>query len=307
MQRVSLKVPKLKSYNWSGLRVASPLDLKDLQPWHGQADPVDGIQLSVGDVPINLPQARPVDHQQQLSGNDYLFHRTGVASYWVSAGQRITMAPELGTSDASMMAFLMGRPFAALACQRGWLSLHGGCFQVGGSGAVIAAPAGTGKSTLLAALQARGHGLVSDDSAVVRFVDGAPWIWPTSQRIRLKTDAAARFARASTPAEAVRPDLDKIAVPFLTPVHAPVRLTNILFLRRDGNTPMLTATHRLEILDLLSTHLNRPLLAGLILGLPRRFELVARLAERVDCHHLTVPNDLGRLDEVAAMISARFA
>lgn len=296
----------MKSYSWSGLRVDSPLVLKDLQPWHGQSGPGDGVQLSIGDVPIHLPGARRVDDRQQLSGSDYLFHRAEVASYRVSAGQRITMAPEGGASQAALLAFLMGRPFAALACQRGWLSLHGGCFQAGAGGAVIAAAAGTGKSTLLVALQARGHGLVSDDSAVVRFVDGEPWIWPTSQRIRLKSDAAARFAPASTAAEAVRPDLDKVAVPFLTPVRDPVRLTNILFLRREGTVPMLMATHRLENLDLLSTHLNRPQLAALILGLPRRFELVARLAERVDCHHLTVPNDVGRLDEVAAMLSARF-
>jgi hypothetical protein len=302
----STRLAGAQSYTWSGLRVVGDLELKDLQGWQGPAQDSDTVDVVHGPVPADLPQGQRVDSRQQVSPSDYLFHRAGVASFLVSGGRRITIAPEPGVPQATVAAFLLGRPFAALACQRGWLPLHGGCVLTGACGTVVAAEAGTGKSTLLAALQARGLALVSDDSAIVRNLEGRPWVWPSSQRIRLRADAAARFPVEARGAEPVRPGLDKLALPFRRPVSGPVPLKNLLFLTRGAAQAGLSRVDRLPSLDLLNTHLNRPRLAELILGRAKLFQQLAWLSQAIECHHLAVPDDLGRLDEVADLVCARF-
>jgi hypothetical protein len=58
--------------------------------------------------------------------------------------------------------------------QRGLLTLHAAAIEIRGRAVAIAGRKGAGKSTLVAALAGRGHGLLSDDVVAVDVADDAP-------------------------------------------------------------------------------------------------------------------------------------
>jgi hypothetical protein len=58
--------------------------------------------------------------------------------------------------------------------QRGVFTLHAGAVGIDGRAVAIMGHKGAGKSTLAAALRARGHSLLSDDVVALEFADGAP-------------------------------------------------------------------------------------------------------------------------------------
>ncbi len=86
--------------------------------------------------------------------------------------------------------------------RRSLLVLHGSCVAIDGQGVCLLGSSGAGKSTLAAALQARGHELVSDAMTALRLGEGAAralpgWkvlkLWPAAMR-RLGLEASRRRA-----------------------------------------------------------------------------------------------------------------
>jgi hypothetical protein len=78
-------------------------------------------------------------------------------------------------------------PVSLCLLHRGDLTLHAAAVDVGGESIVIAAPGGTGKSTLAAAFVQAGHRLLSEDLTCVRTAQ-APAAVPGPAMLRLRPD-----------------------------------------------------------------------------------------------------------------------
>lgn len=287
---------------WAGLRMNAPFHLPDLALTECVGEP--DIAITISALPPASVDLAAVDHRQWLGPRTYLLRRAGVATYLVEDGNRITIAPHDGASQAAIVAFLAGRPFAALAYQRGWLSIHGGAVLGSRGVAVFAAPGGTGKSTLLSALDLAGHHLLSDDAALVRESAGPLFVWPTSQRFRLHPDSAQSLGIDTRTGASVREGFAKIAIPFTRPVKQPATLDRVFLLRRAGNRAMIEPLSLVEAVSGLIANINRPALAELIRGKSAILEHAAAVARTVPVLRLTIPDQLDRLDEVSALLAA---
>ena len=142
------------------LRIASEVPLPELPSFgHG------------GDVEICLrtPQAVVGRRSIEWNGTDGTARFTfpGAGSFLVRDGNRVLVTPDLPTDLALLRLYLQGMMLAALLSQRGYFVLHASVVQMGNSAIAFVGPVGAGKSTLAAALRARGYTVVADDNAAI--------------------------------------------------------------------------------------------------------------------------------------------
>jgi hypothetical protein len=133
----------------------------------------------------------------------------GLARYLVRDGRTITVAPDPAIDPAALTLFTSGSPIAAILHQRGHICLHASAVAMRRGAILFVAPSGTGKSTLAAALAARGHRVVTDDIAAVhRTADG--WgVAPGPMRLKLWPDSLGKLRIDPAPLPEVRPGLGK--------------------------------------------------------------------------------------------------
>ncbi|MCU0522747.1 MAG: hypothetical protein MUF84_18920 [Anaerolineae bacterium] len=155
-------------YSVFGLNLALPVPLPFLRPAFEDETPDAVAEMAPVPRRLESPVLGPshlpsgwewsVDH----AGNMLLV--TQSARYLASGGDRITVDPETEpVAVVWLMQFAVLCVLPALLIQRGLLTLHGNTVS-GPAGAVtLIGDSGTGKSTLTAALLARGYQLVSDD------------------------------------------------------------------------------------------------------------------------------------------------
>jgi hypothetical protein len=114
----------------------------------------------------------------------------GVGTFWVRGGRDIVIDPSPGLDERMLRLFVLGPVLAVLLHQRGHLLLHASAVAVDGKAVLFLGRSGWGKSTMAAALHARGHGLVTDDVAVLRVEEGScPVVFPGFPRLKLWPEA----------------------------------------------------------------------------------------------------------------------
>jgi hypothetical protein len=177
-------------YRAHGLRIASELELPELSPGDPE-DPAVDLQIRLGTVD---PAPAGDDRWAHTDADPerVLMAYAEVARLAVRAGREIVVEPLPGEWSDTAHLYVTGSGLAMALAQRGALVLHASAVEVGGHAVAFAADAGYGKSTLAAALHARGHGLVSDDVVAVVFEDGVPTTWPAYPQLKLDPAAATR-------------------------------------------------------------------------------------------------------------------
>jgi hypothetical protein len=147
------------------------------------------VEVVFGDVPRDLEHVGAAGVLWQANPTQFLLDAPGVARYFVERGERLTVEEDAGCPRADVARFARASPLAALAWQRGLLALHA-AVAVDGDGAVLlAGDSSGGKSSLLAALLARGWKMLADDVAIVRVApDGTPEVLPVSADLALWPD-----------------------------------------------------------------------------------------------------------------------
>ena len=135
-----------------------------------------------------IEPATPPFEQFETDGDAVRFAVEGVGEWRIQNGERIAIRADSGITDEVLALFTAGSAWAALGGQRGWVQWHGSAVMLPGARTVLlAGESGAGKSTMAAALIARGGRLVADDFSRVEFGE-APVIYPSSGRIRLGID-----------------------------------------------------------------------------------------------------------------------
>ena len=131
------------------------------------------------------------------------------ASVW--NGEEITVEA-VGDADPDYVsAIVTGELFSVLLRQRGHLVVHGSGVARDGRSIGFVGDSGWGKSTLAAALVARGWSFLTDDLLVITEGDGGPVLIPTHSSMRLSEEAAVQVdavARARGRAHALTTKLE---------------------------------------------------------------------------------------------------
>jgi hypothetical protein len=186
-----------------------------------------------------------------------------------------------------------------LAGESGRLPLHASAVAVDGGAVLICGVTGRGKSTLAAALVARGHAGIAEDGVVVGFGDDGPSVWPGLPGALITREAAAAIGMSA--AERASADLrGRLHVEWPRTVAGRTRVTAVaILMEREGDEVRLVRPE--------PSKAHRELLAHVLSGErrgPAAFASAARLVELVPVALLVVPESVDQLDRAAEALES---
>jgi hypothetical protein len=151
------------SYTVYGLGVHSPLLLPELIAKEREAD----VTIRFGSVD-HLPSVSAGTRQRIcVTAEDTCFVVEQIGTFLIQGGREIVVDPAARVEDAELRLCILGPALALLLHQRGQLVLHASAIAAAGGAVALLGDSGWGKSTLAAALYARGHTVVADDVVAV--------------------------------------------------------------------------------------------------------------------------------------------
>jgi hypothetical protein len=292
-------------YAGFGLTLDCEIACPELLPGDGATD----VRVRVGAVPESLerPLARGVTFE--ADAEQVLLSFPGAARFLVHQGREITVQPASEAADDSVRAFLLGPALGAVLLQRGVLALHAAACASATGAVLLAGASGRGKSTLLAALLARGHRMLSDDlSAVTLDSAGLPIAHPAFARVRLLADSLDRLGLDRRDVRPVRPSVSKYSVPATVEFCGdprPIRAVYVLDYRSAGEIQLLPLSGQERLAAIRSHVYSRRLAEGLRLH-RLHFPLAATLASQVPVVRVSRPRGLAFVDGVVNAIVERW-
>jgi hypothetical protein len=195
------------SYLAFGLRIASTFPLPELLAGDGSAD----VEIHQAAALPRHALARQATAETMVAPNEWRLTYGDVGVMSVRDGRRIELAPVRGASPRTVRLTLLGQGMAVLLHQRGFLVLHASAVEIDGRVVAFLGDSGSGKSTMAAALHARGHRLVADDVAAVRIGPDGPEVYAGFPQLKLWPDALTALGCDATPLQRVEPGLEKRA------------------------------------------------------------------------------------------------
>lgn len=288
------------SYRAFGFNIRSALPLPELLPGGGDADVV--IRRSCTGV---------VDHddlaQRMLSATEWRLLFPDLGAVTVRDGREIDVQAREGVDERSVRVAVLGPAMGVLLQQRGFLVLHASVVEIDGRAAAFLGCSGSGKSTIAAALHARGHRLVADDLAAVRVSARGPEVQAGFPQFKLWPDAVESLGRdpnalprldAAWAKRAARVDDGFTTRPVLPLAH--------LFLLCGGESLAITRLSRSEAFLTLVTQTYGIRWLHAVSG-TAQFASRVEVTRAVPLDRLACPRDLGRLGAVVDLVESRMA
>jgi len=246
---------------------------------------------------------------QQVTPTVAHFRFPEIASYLVEQGNRITIEPEDGATEAQLRLFLLGTAISLLLHQRGLLPFHASGICTSHGAVLFAGHSGFGKSTLLATFLARGYGMLTDDLAAIGFTDaGQPFVYPGYPQIKLWADSANELDQSTDKLRRIRPELDKFAVPLTQEIdRSPIPLHAIYALTPyNGNYPTLEPLTDARKFNIFLDHTWQKLALKRMGRHADHFRQSVAVANQVKVRHVNRPEKPFMLQELANLIEADF-
>ncbi len=202
---------KARTYEAFGLKISSDLDIPELISLEGTQRQVE---IRLGPVFSKCNCTTDEGYHCIITADETWLEWDIVGRFTVRNGKRITVDPAPGVDERIVRVPLLGMVMAALLIQRGFLVLHGSVLGMGGAAVAFLGDKGLGKSTLAAALYARGHHLLSDDIVAIRVpASKPPVVWPAFPQFKLWPEAAsAIFGFEAEELPRLHPKLEKRAL-----------------------------------------------------------------------------------------------
>lgn len=298
----------LSSYHYNAyrLRIRSALPLPELivaakEPG-SDAEP---------DVTIRLGEVTPLPCEKEATFNcrhatpeHIALYVKDVARFLIRDGSEIIVQPAPGVAEHELRIFVLGACFGAVLHQRGLLVLHASAVAVHDQVVAFVGHKGQGKSTMAAALHARGHPVIADDVMPVQLEhEGNPQVIPGISQLRLWPDAVAASL-----------DIDPETLPRLHPQrekrvyrvnhtvpHASMPLSAIYVLSKAKKMGIEPIRPQEAFIELLRYSYAGRVLVGTNTS-HQHFKQCTQLIQRVPILCLSRPKDLSKLSDVAWLI-----
>lgn len=229
--------------------------------------------------------------------------RTPGARFHVADGR--TVAIELtrtGVKPAALRQMVLHYCVPALLNQRGFFALHANALSTAAGAVVLAGHSGGGKSTLHAALLARGVPMLSDDVTVLRADGEAISVLPGMRRYRMVADAVAQVRPPNDRSVALGGPRNKVALWAPTTLfHSePAPLAAVYVLEPyPGAVLSMTRVAGFAAFRMLQTQSYPPLES---MALPQHIQSFAALVGRLRVYHVRRPVDRWTVDELAELV-----
>jgi hypothetical protein len=132
-------------------------------------------------------------------------------AFLIEEGARITVDAKPGIDPRIVRLYLLGPALAVLLHQRGFLVLHASAVNVDGGVIAFVGDKGAGKSTMAAAMHARGHELVADDIVAIDTAGPTPLAYPGFPQLKLFPESAAQLVQDAAALPKLHPEFEKRA------------------------------------------------------------------------------------------------
>ena len=295
-----------------GLAIASEIPLKELvavpAPSPEAAGAGNAVSIRIGPVDrtsVDKPVGGPLLWARR--GDACLFY-SEVGAIHITAGCRIVVDLVEGADERPIRLYLLGPALAILLHQRNLLVVHASAVSVNGRVAVFAAEKGEGKSTLAAAMHARGHPLVTDDLLPVDLQNPDRLMaQPGFPQLKLMPEAAAQFGADPESLPRLHPDFDKRARAAQENFpREPLPLSRIFILESGDNDAIEPIAPQQRFIELVRHSYLAQVLAATGESADH-FRQVVALAQRVPVLRLRRRRQLAALSDAARMIEDELA
>ena len=180
-------------YRAYGLNLESEVPLSELKPCDfGEADV--SIKFDAVEPPFGGGQARSIE----ATRDKFLLDKARIARFRAEKGSLIAVEPYPDSSLEEIKPYLLGSLMGAILLQRRIFPIHGSCMVIKGSGVLLTGRSGAGKSTVAAALLAKGCRILTDDVAAIQFGSAGPVVYPGYPGQKLWEDAIERTGAADS-------------------------------------------------------------------------------------------------------------
>lgn len=290
-------------YNVFGWNVSSEIELTEL--WEGDESVAIDVVIKKAVLPDVLDGAVKKGIGYQIKPQHYYLAIEKVAKFHVIEGKeiRIDIHPEAQLTDVKV--FLYASVFGGLCHLRGTLPLHAGAIMYKGEAYLFTGNTGAGKSTTVAALQKRGHAVLTDDLSPVKFnAANQATISQGISRIKLWGDALERISIPYSPEDQIRDDVKKFHTPVnlkLEDNNFPVRKIFILEPHGEEELKITELKGKEKIVEVMKHSFRTQLIEGF--GLKQsHFEKSAKLINQVQIFKIRQPRKVNKLDELIDLI-----
>lgn len=214
--------------------------------------------------------------------------------YLIEDGERIIYSRTREHDDRDVSLFLLGSAWAGLCYQRGLIPLHASAVCVSDRVHAFTGRPGAGKSTLAAALSARGRAFFTDDVLILdpARLEREPLCFAGHKDLKLWRDAIGLTnASQGLPVRSVA-GFDKH---YATPSHesdaVSGRLASLTLLveEKHGSTVVIAPIKGAATVGWLANSVYRPIYARAILGHKALYEGLAKLAGRITVQRFRRP------------------
>ncbi len=295
------------SYTAYGLIVQSELVLPELLPGR---DPCD-VTIRFGQVA--LPEESTTDTVEHYDGTTDTLRRfsktpDGVILSWshvgtfkVGSGREIVIHPDAQADEQLIRQIVLGPLFGILLSQRGLAVFHASSTSFPAGAVLLMAGKGHGKSTLAAALHARGHTLITDDVAALRFEDRLAWVIPGIPQMKLWPEAITALKGDSRRYPKVKKELEKRVIPVAERFASEAGTLRCVYVLDVGESTEIRPLQPKEALRAVANQWYGALFQGQllrILGLERHFRESLSLIEKAPVYLLKRPLSYELFDDI---------
>ncbi|SHK79062.1 hypothetical protein [Rhodothermus profundi] len=289
-------------YSIYGLHLCSEIPLPELR----------AAQPAPGEIFVYRANLKPlarglkrVGNRLRVTPSEALLIYDQVGLLRIEEGRRITFDVPEDLPAETLRVLILGIGLGILMHQRGHLVLHASAVAMGERVVAFIAEKGYGKSTMAAALHARGYQLVTDDVLVLdEQSDGPPLVLPSYPQLKLWPDALAQAMHTMPDGlPRVHPAIDKRVTRVPQSVDRPLPLA-ALFALRPGETIQIRPLSGQEAFLELLLHTYTRVLLEQTRTLARHLQQVGYLTRYVPVMALERPPGLELLPDVVAAIEA---
>ena len=297
----------MHSYVAFGLGIRSALPLPELVPKEAAAD----VAVRVGRAHRLPPEAISVEtpfrgaYFQATQEEAYLFWEK-VGSFSVRNGCEIIVEPAPGVEERVLRHFILGFALTVLLQQRGRLVLHASAVTVDSGVVAFLGGPGWGKSTMAAAMYARGHSIVADDVTAVRADKAHPVVHPGFPQLKLWPEAAIAVGDVPERLPRVEPSVEKRArraTHQFSPDPLPLRCIYVL---AESETQEIDTLSSQEALVELIRHSHATRFLRVV-GASSHFLQCSNVVNNVTVRGLKRPRSLASLSDLAQLVEKDLA
>ena len=246
-----------------------------------------------------------------VQGERFFLQVPGVARFLISDGREIEMLAEPGVEEEDALVFLLGSALGVLLYQRGQIVLHASAVLVGERAVLFTGRAGAGKSTLAAALDARGYPIINDDVCRVDFDEQRrPIVLPDGKMSKLWQDAVDYLGLDDRKGASVRGRINKYYVEPRNAFTGGAIPLGAIYSLREQRPPFergIEPLGRLDGAQVLRRNLYRQRLISKMGLSAALFAKSNAVQDHVELYRLTRPFDLAVMPDIVLRLEAHWS